>query len=99
MDRDLFQRPNRMVHRFGPEAERASIEGTFDMPHPMRPDQLSSRAVSMKTDGPSYVREGLSPVTTPGGKNATFGSPREIAGDMMGGGAGAQVTTVRRDGR
>lgn len=70
MERDMFQRPFRFTFRYGETEKRASSCGTFDMPYPRRIDQQRSGPVTQKLYGDSCVRDGLSPIATPGGRLA-----------------------------
>lgn len=97
MERDMFQRPNRMTFRFGAAEERASICGTFELPTP-KFGQRHSPPVSAQThgqEGYSCIREGMSGIDKPNGKAARFTPAPVIVGDALGAGAGANTTTKR----
>jgi hypothetical protein len=94
MERDMFQRANRMQFRFGEGEERASVCGTFDLPKP-KFGQRSSPPVTAKeygTEGYGCIREGISGVTRPNGSMARFTPNPVLVGDALGGGAGADTT-------
>lgn len=93
MDRDIFQRPFRMTFRFGRSEEEATVQGTFDLPKPKRPDDLCSPQMTTRTHG-GYIQEGLSPIAKPNGQLATRGGhPDALVGDAMGSGAGMTLAS------
>lgn len=96
MYRNIFQRPFRMTHYFEQGAQAAALdEEVFDFPHPKRPDERRSRAVTSRTDG-SNIQEGLSPVIKPNGKMASRSPDAMRIGDALGSGAG-MVLVARRE--
>jgi hypothetical protein len=84
MERDFFQRPFRMQFRYGESEDRASIDGTFEVPRPRRLDQLHTPPATAQQYSNARC-EGISPVVKPSGGAARFGpNPEKHASEVAG---------------
>ena len=95
MKRELFRRPNRMVHKFSglENDDPLASRETFDPGFPTEPQQ-SSRPLSVQKDGLHEYREPRSPITKPTGADASINGPvPDYAGAM---GASVPASTKNR---
>jgi hypothetical protein len=79
MKREIFSRPNRMVHQFDQLIDRNDplATQTFDLHRPMRVDELHSKSQACESTeyGLHNYRLDSSPVVTPGGRCARTDGP------------------------